>query len=135
VGIKYTLIFALNKNIMKIAKLVYAALLVRVIVEDTASEQDILELAIPKLSEALMDSPHQHIEKIIDDTECPYVEEVDTYEYKFNIKRVGGRFVAFDMFDKKKTYGGIGIKTGKFVGNTVCMLDLYNFREQYLKSN
>ena len=57
---------------MKVAKLVRVSLVTRVIVDDTASEQDILELAIPKLSESLMDNPHQSVDEIVDDTECPY---------------------------------------------------------------
>jgi uncharacterized protein (UPF0212 family) len=57
---------------MKVAKLVRVSLVTRVIVEDTASEQDILELAIPKLSEALMDNPYESVEEIVADTECPY---------------------------------------------------------------
>jgi len=57
---------------MKVAKLVRVSLVCRVICEDTASKQDILELAIPKLSEALMDNPYESVEEIIDDTECPF---------------------------------------------------------------
>jgi len=34
----------------KVAKLVYASLVVRVIVDDNASEEEILAIAIPKLS-------------------------------------------------------------------------------------
>jgi len=56
----------------KKAVLVYVSLMTRVIVDDTASEQDIMELAVPKLSENLMDSPFESIEDIKDDIECPY---------------------------------------------------------------
>ena len=31
-----------------------------------------MEEAIPKLSETLMDSPFENIDKIVDDRECPY---------------------------------------------------------------
>ena len=63
---------------MKVAKLVRVSLVTRVVVEDTASEQDIMELAVPKLSENLMDSPFECIDEIVEDTECPYrgVEEI-----------------------------------------------------------
>ena len=57
---------------MKVAKLVRVTLMTRVIVDVDATEQDIMELAVPKLSENLMDSPFDSIEEIVDDTECPY---------------------------------------------------------------
>jgi hypothetical protein len=44
----------------------------------------------------------------------------------FNIKKVGGNFVAFDTIDKKRSYGRINIKTGKFVGDTRCLIVLNN---------
>jgi hypothetical protein len=47
-------------------------------------------------------------------------------EQKFNIKKVGGNFVAFDTIDKKRSYGRINIKTGKFVGDTRCLIVLNN---------
>lgn len=59
---------------MKKSVLVRVSLVTRVIVEDTATEQEILELAIPKLSESLIDNPHQSIDEIVDDKECPYDE-------------------------------------------------------------
>lgn len=64
----------------KIAKLVCVSLMTRVIVDENATEQDILELAIPKLSEKLMDEPFEHIESMEDDTECPYDPEFDDQE-------------------------------------------------------
>jgi len=57
---------------MKIAKLVRVTLVTRVIVDECATYQEIMELAIPKLSENLMDSPLESIDEIVDDTECPY---------------------------------------------------------------
>jgi hypothetical protein len=44
---------------------------------------------------------------------------------KFNIKKKGDNFVAFDLVDKKRSYGRINIKTGKFVGDTRCMIALH----------
>jgi hypothetical protein len=57
---------------MKVAKLVYVTLLTRVIVEENADQQSIMEEAVPKLSENLMVSPLENIDKIVYDTECPY---------------------------------------------------------------
>lgn len=42
----------------------------------------------------------------------------------FNIRKVGGNFVAFDKIDKKRSYGRVSIKTGKFVGDTRCIIEL-----------
>ena len=60
---------------MKVAKLVYVSLLTRVIVDENATQQEIMEQAIPKLSEKLMDEPFEHIEEIVDDVECPFTTE------------------------------------------------------------
>ena len=61
----------------KVAKLVSVTLITRVIVDENASEQDILELAIPKLSEKLIYEPFEHIEEIVDDDECPFDPDFD----------------------------------------------------------
>lgn len=64
----------------KVAKLVRVSLVTRVIVDVDATEQEIMELAVPKLSENLMDSPFENLDEIVDDTECPYEEEyLDIY--------------------------------------------------------
>lgn len=42
----------------------------------------------------------------------------------FKIKKVGANFVAFDTIDKKRSYGKVNIKTGKFCGDTRCMIAL-----------
>lgn len=56
-------------------------------------------------------------------------------EQKFNIRKVGANFVAFDTEDKKRSYGRISIKTGKFVGDTRCMIALTDYwdKEVYEK--
>jgi hypothetical protein len=53
----------------------------------------------------------------------------------FKIKKVGGNFVAFDTIDKKRSYGRINIKTGKFVGDTRCLIVLSDYwdKEVYAK--
>ena len=48
-------------------------------------------------------------------------------EQKFNIKKKGNFYVAFDTEDKTKSYGKINIKTGKFIGDTQCYLALYDY--------
>lgn len=50
---------------------------------------------------------------------------------QFKIKKQGGNFVAYDMVDPKRSYGKINIKTGRFVGATVCSLALYEHLEAY----
>ncbi len=69
----------------KVAKLVYVSLMTRVVVDENATEQEIMELAVPKLSENLMDSPFEHLEDIIDDLECPYDENIELSEEEINI--------------------------------------------------
>jgi len=59
----------------KVAKLVYVSLVTRVVVDENATEQEIMEAAIPKLSEKLMDEPFEHLEEIVDDIECPFDKE------------------------------------------------------------
>lgn len=58
---------------MKVAKLVYATVMTRVIVDENAEYETILELAVPKLCENLTDSPLENIDGVKDDTDCPYI--------------------------------------------------------------
>ncbi len=58
---------------MKVAKLVSVSVMTRVIVENTASDEEIMEVALIKLSENLMNSPNENVDEIKDDTECPYI--------------------------------------------------------------
>lgn len=50
-------------------------------------------------------------------------------DQKFNIKKVGANFVAFDTEDNKIAYGRINIKTGKCVGGTLCFTALREHRK------
>lgn len=50
---------------------------------------------------------------------------------QFKIKKQGGKFTAFDMVDPKRSYGSISIKTGKFVGDTRCMIALIEHLEEF----
>lgn len=50
---------------------------------------------------------------------------------KFNILKKGNSFVAYDINDKTKRYGSISIKTGKFIGATLCMMVLKQHLTEY----
>jgi len=84
---------------MKVAKLVRVSLVTRVIVDVDATEQDIMEMAIPKLSENLMDNPFQCIDEIVDDLECPLkTDEIisdDTIE-------LAGKILSMDNSDLRQ---------------------------------
>lgn len=59
------------------AKLVAVSLLVRVVVKDDASDEEIWKEAVPKLKTKIDDSGLDNMEYIEDDDECPY----DPYAY------------------------------------------------------
>jgi hypothetical protein len=61
----------------KVAKLVSVSLMTRVIVDENASESEILELAGIKLSEKIQNELTEHLESIEDDIECPYDPDFD----------------------------------------------------------
>ena len=64
----------------KVAKLVYVSMVTRVIVDENASETDILIQAQSKFIEKIENEIHENLEEIIDDEECPYeVEYLDIY--------------------------------------------------------
>ncbi len=42
----------------------------------------------------------------------------------FKIKKKGNFYVAYDTIDKAKTYGKINATTGKFIGDTRCLVAL-----------
>lgn len=60
-----------------VAKLVCVSLMTRVIVDENASEADILELAGVKLAEKIQNELTEHVESIEDDIECPYDPQFD----------------------------------------------------------
>ena len=62
---------------MKVAKLVYVSLATRVVVEDTATEEEILELAMPRFVDKIINELSENIDEIIDDTLLPYDEFFD----------------------------------------------------------
>jgi hypothetical protein len=66
----------------KVAKLVAISLLTRVIVDENATEEEILEKAVPKFMEKVNQEIGEHLEYIADDEECPYGtfnEEVEVF--------------------------------------------------------
>lgn len=61
----------------KVAKLVYVSFLTRVIVNEDASDEEIFEAARPELKKKAAEEMFENLEKIKDDTECPYDPETD----------------------------------------------------------
>ena len=59
----------------KVAKLVYASFVVRVVVDDTMTEEEIIDRSAIKFKCAVNDELNENIEKVVDDTECPYDAE------------------------------------------------------------
>jgi hypothetical protein len=61
----------------KVAKLVYISLATRVVVDENASEDEILNAASVKFIEKITNEIQEHIEEIVDDEECPFDPEFD----------------------------------------------------------
>lgn len=61
----------------KVAKLVYVSLATRVIVDENASESEILEIAKNNFLGKIETELNEHLEEILDDEECPFDEEFD----------------------------------------------------------
>jgi len=62
----------------KVAKLVYVSFATRVVVDENATEEQILELAKANLLVKVNTELGEHLEEIVDDEECPFDEEFDT---------------------------------------------------------
>lgn len=58
----------------KVAKLVLVSFMTRVIVEDTATEEEILEASKYRFHEKVRDELLDNLDEIKDDTECPYID-------------------------------------------------------------
>lgn len=63
---------------MLVAKLVYTSFLTRVIVEDNANDDMVIAATKIKLLGQVNNELTENLEKIVDDTECPYNPETDT---------------------------------------------------------
>ena len=61
----------------KVAKLVYMSMATRVIVNQDATEEQILEVARSKFIEKCRTDLGDNIEEIVDDEECPYDPATD----------------------------------------------------------
>ena len=61
----------------KVAKLVTITMKTRILVDENASESDIIELASIKMSEKIQYEFNENLESIEDDIECPYNPEFD----------------------------------------------------------
>ena len=64
----------------KVAKLVLVSFMTRVVVDETATDEQILDLARPKFLEKVIHELHENLEEIKDDTEMPYDEAVELTE-------------------------------------------------------
>ena len=62
---------------MKVAKLVRVMITTRIIVDDNASEKEIMEIALPRLLDNLYTNAFENIEEIVDDTEVSYDPDMD----------------------------------------------------------
>jgi len=69
----------------KVAKLVCISLMTRVIVEDTLTEEEVIEKARYNFKCILDDSLHENVESVEEDEECPYgsfkTDEIGGYPY------------------------------------------------------
>lgn len=61
----------------KVAKLVYVSLATRVVVEEDATESEILDKAKPNFYPKIQFELGEHLEDIVDDIECPYDPKTD----------------------------------------------------------
>jgi hypothetical protein len=57
---------------MKVAKLVYVSMVTRVVVDENATDEQILEAARANFIEKVQTELGEHLEEIIDDEECPF---------------------------------------------------------------
>jgi len=64
---------------MKVAKLVSCSLMTRVIVDEKATEDEIIRASRDRFIDKIKDELGSHIEEIEDDEECPY-EEGEEYK-------------------------------------------------------
>jgi hypothetical protein len=63
---------------MKKAYLVYVSLATRVVVDENATEQDIIELANAQIMDNIIfDGIFENVEEVLDDDECPYDADFD----------------------------------------------------------
>jgi len=61
----------------KVAKLVYVSMVTRVIVDEDATEEQIINVAQYKFMDKVQTELCENLENIVDDTECPYDPDMD----------------------------------------------------------
>jgi hypothetical protein len=61
----------------KVVKLVYVSLMTRVVVDDNATDEQIVEAARSKFIDKVTNELFENLEDIVDDKECPYDEKFD----------------------------------------------------------
>lgn len=61
----------------KVAKLVYVSLATRVIVDEEATDEQILERAKPRFIDKIQTESLENLNSIVDDTEWPYDPDMD----------------------------------------------------------
>lgn len=62
---------------MKVAKLVYISMMTRVIVDEGATDEEILEAAKPRFIDKVETELDENLESIGEDAECPYDPDMD----------------------------------------------------------
>lgn len=62
---------------MKVAKLVYVSLVTRVVVDENATDDQIVDAAKPRLMDTIKCDLDEDVAFINDDVECPYDPELD----------------------------------------------------------
>ena len=59
-------------DMAKVAKLVLVSLMTRVVVDENASYEDVIEAARPQLEATLRTDLFENIEEVFEDKECPF---------------------------------------------------------------
>jgi hypothetical protein len=63
---------------MKKAHLVYVSMATRVVVDENATEQDIIKLANAQIiNNIIADGIFENVEEVLEDNECPYDSDFD----------------------------------------------------------
>jgi hypothetical protein len=111
----------------KVAKLVYTSFVTRVIVDENATDDEIISVAKYKLHDIIIDEFSENLEKIVDDTECPYVEgenaedeineNINLLTNGVKVKCFGNEYFVRPYFDVDSSMGGLDVKN--FIGERI----------------
>ena len=84
---------------MKKAKLVRASFITRVVVDEGASEEEIIKEAVSNLQDKMgNDEVWDNIDSIEDDTEVPYNQEEEEVLYQVPVRRIGYGFKTLSVY-------------------------------------